>query len=351
MGLSPHSSVVSNDLKAPVVRESLLKPLKSSNRSIHFLTQAIDDGRDVLLDESFHRGLEIVRSLEQRVVSTSSRATFAERTANAERLHTLSKRLWVRFDQHTVRLEGVTLESLLQTLYPSTATGYLSFPAIREIAGAAKRVREGVRYPVLGRRLHPFFGVYFPTRTEHLELFATWLSQYKGMKDHCVDVGTGSGILTFLLAKSGFNIIDAIDQNPNAIWSVHEELRRHPIDTTIRLHCADLLSPVTNVNLIVFNPPWIPGKSNSSVTEALFFDGGLFDRFFEQAYTRLSDDGTIVLVFSTILTLLRPDIPHPIESELTKGRFKLQQKLQRKVKPTGGNRTKEKVQIWELVRV
>ena len=58
--------------------------------------------------------------------------------------------------------------------------------------------------------------------------------------------------------------------------------------------------------------------------------------------------GALSLIFSTILTLLRPDIPHPIETELEKGRFVLVQKLQRKVKPKKGQRTKEKVQIWEL---
>ena len=105
---------------------------------------------------------------------------------------------------------------------------------------------------------------------------------------------------------------------------------------------------MSSTSLIVFNPPWIPGEANSSVTEALFFEGGLFERFFDQAHQILSTDSRIVLIFSTILTLLRPDIPHPIENELQKGRFALVQKLQRKVKPKKGQRTKEKVQIWEL---
>lgn len=262
----------------------------------------------------------------------------------------MSLNLIVGIEDSAIQIIGIDQNPFLKDFFPQKRF-FLPFVVLQELAGAWKRFSTGIHYTVLGRKLHPFFGVYYPTRTEHLELFATWLSQYKGAKNHCVDVGTGSGILSFLLAKSGFSTIDAIDQNPNAIWSVQEEIKRHPIDQTIRLHHADLLYPITDANLIVFNPPWIPGKSNSSVTEALFFDDGLFERFFEQAYTKLSDDGTIVLIFSTILTLLRPDIPHPIESELQKGRFKLKQKLQRKVKPTAGKRTKEKVQIWELTRM
>ena len=46
-------------------------------------------------------------------------------------------------------------------------------------------------------------------------------------------------------------------------------------------------------------------------------------------------------------------MPHPILSELERGRFKLVQKLQRKVKPAPGKdgrrrRTREKVEVWEL---
>ena len=303
----------------------------------------------VLLTSTFFRGLEVLSELKGEF-PISRGCSYATRRHLEEQFRKASLNLIVQIQGSDPQLEGIDTNPFLKDFYPKT-TFYLPFVVLQELTGAWKTYSTGIHYPVLGRRLHPFFGVYYPTRTEHLELFATWLSQYKGPKDHCVDVGTGSGILTFLLAKSGFKTIDAIDQNPNAVWSVQDELKRHPIDATIRLHQADLLSPVETANLIVFNPPWIPGKSHSSVTEALFFDGGLFERFFDQAYTALPIDGKVVFIFSTILTLLRPDIPHPLESELQKGRFQLIQKLQRKVKPKSGLRTKEKVQIWELTRV
>ena len=312
-------------------------------------SQQLKSGRKVLLSSSYKRGLHILSELKSEF-PISPNSSYSMRMRLEQQFRQMSLNLIVGIEDSAIQIIGIDQNPFLKDFFPQKRF-FLPFVVLQELAGAWKRFSTGIHYAVLGRKLHPFFGVYYPTRTEHLELFATWLSQYNGSKDHCVDVGTGSGILSFLLAKSGFRIIDAIDQNPNAIWSVQEELKRHPIDQTIRLHHADLLSPIRDTNLIVFNPPWIPGKSNSSVTEALFFDGELFERFFEQAYTKLSDDGTIVLIFSTILTLLRPDIPHPIESELQKGRFKLKQKLQRKVKPTAGKRTKEKVQIWELTRI
>ena len=59
------------------------------------------------------------------------------------------------------------------------------------------------------------------------------------------------------------------------------------------------------------------------------------------------------MVFSNIITLVQPDVPHPIQAELERGRFQLVKKLQRKVKPPpepdgSRRRTREKVEVWEL---
>jgi len=106
-------------------------------------------------------------------------------------------------------------------------------------------------------------------------------------------------------------------------------------------------------DLIAFNPPWMHGEADDLLDQALYFEPGLFERFFDAAIPRLQPHGRIVLVFSTVLQLVQPDVPHPILSELDRGRFELVQKLHRKVKPTRGpdgkrRRTREKVEVWEL---
>ena len=40
----------------------------------------------------------------------------------------------------------------------------------------------------------------------------------------------------------------------------------------------------------------------------------------------------------------------PIEAELERGRFVLDERLQRKVKPSPGRRTRERVEVWVLKR-
>ncbi len=335
-------------LLAPKVIEEPVNTLVFSQASFASTVQALLDKRHVRLDTSFFDGVAILEALNQRLPPPHPKASFTKRSAHRKKLRQVSRFLLVGVHQGSLQLEGISIEPILTLLYPDAPAGCLCFVDVQELAGANKRMDLGVHYPVLGKKVHPFLGVYFPTRTEHLELFATWLSQYTGPKDHAIDVGTGSGILSFLLLKSGFESVTATDQNPNAVWSVHQDAKR--LHWSDRLHClhTDLLIGTPNTSLIVFNPPWIPGESDSSVNDALFYDDGLFARFFDQAHQQLETNGRVVLLFSTILTLLRPDLPHPIERELSKDRFRLVQKRKRKVKPTNGRRTKERVEVWEL---
>lgn len=307
------------------------------------------EGQPVQVVGSFRRGLDILNQLELKMSPPRPSAPFKERSQFQKTFRQVARLLWIQIEQLTPTISGSDVATILPMLY-SESTFKLSFVHLQELAGAQQRFASGIHYPVLGHRLHPFYDVYAPSRTEHLELFATWLSQYTGDRSSAVDVGTGSGILALMMSKAGIPYITATDQNPNAIYSVGLEIERHAPEAKIQLSCCDLMSGSTSSPLIVFNPPWIPGDSVSSVDEALFFNGGLFERFFDQAQQKLSKNGTLVLIFSNILTLLRPDIPHPIESELQNGRFELVQKLRRKVKPQKGKRTKEKVEVWELRR-
>jgi methylase of polypeptide subunit release factors len=188
-------------------------------------------------------------------------------------------------------------------------------------------------------------------------LFATWLSQYKGPRARAIDVGTGCGVLALLLCRAGFERVLATDCNPNAIESVTRELRRLPSAPPIVPHHGDLLGDDPRpADLIVFNPPWMRGAVEGPLDRALYYEEGLFERFFAQASTRLTPSGRIVLVFSSLGQLVQPDVPHPIQAELERGRFRQVQKLRRKVKPapsrTGGptRRTRERVEVWELAR-
>lgn len=264
-----------------------------------------------------------------------------------------AKNLLVGVRGHKVILRGGAPIGFLEELYPDMRQFALPFVEMQELFGAWRRFVEGVPMPVLGHPLHPYYGTYAPTRTSHLELFATWLSQYKGSRSRAVDVGCGSGVLSLMMAKSGVKQVLATDDNPNAVHSLALEIERHPPKGRVIPALGDLLEPnQTQANLIVFNPPWTQQTPTSLVDRALYYPEGLFERFFDQAEQHLAPNGRVVLLFSNLISLVQPEIAHPIQAELARGRFTLVQTLNRRVKSTksGKSRTKEKVQVWELER-
>jgi hypothetical protein len=314
------------------------------------------DGEVLVLTDHYSTGVEIIGQLQLLMNPPPEDASYASRQQFRRSFREASMRLLAPIAEHRLQLMDAGSIGFLKELYPEVKDFTLPFVHAQELHGAWSQYRDGVHLAVLGHRVHPFYGTYVPTRTSHLELFGTWLSQYKGAREQAIDVGTGCGVLALMLCKAGFTQVLATDNNPNAVESVRRELKRRPTLPPIELLHGDLLGEdPTPVDLVVFNPPWVQGSVEGLIDQALVFEEGLFERFFEQACARITDEGHIVLVFSNIMQLVQPDLPHPILAELERGRLRLVQKLQRKVKPTKTpsgqrRRTKEKVEVWELAK-
>ncbi len=314
------------------------------------------DGHQLIVTDNYSTGAEILAQLQSLVQPPPEQAPHDVQRAHRRTLREASLRLLAPVADHRLALSNARPIGFLRELYPELPSFVLPFPQVQELHGAWKLYQEGVHLAVLGHRLHPFYGTYVPTRTPHLELFGTWLSQYQGPRIRAVDVGTGCGVLALMLCKAGCERVLATDSNPNAVESLARELQRLSTAPPLDLLCGDLLGPdTTPSDLVVFNPPWVRGEVDSLLDLALFFEPGLYERFFEQVCARLTPEGRVVMVFSNLIQLVQPDEPHPILTELERGRLRLVQKLQRKVKPTPTRtgkprRTRERVEVWELAR-
>ncbi len=311
-------------------------------------------GETLMVTDAYGRGADILDTLRRQLRPPADDAPYAARQAFLRAWREASLRLLAPIVQHRVALTDAAEIGFLAELYPELDRFALPLVEIQSLHGAWTLYEAGVHLAVLGHRVHPFYGTYAPSRTSHLELFGTWLSQYAGPLTRAVDVGTGCGVLALMLSKRRFEQVIATDSNPNAVESAARELARFPAPLPIELRCGDLLDEVSApAEVIVFNPPWTKGPVESLLDRALQFQDGLFERFFEQAHAKLTPSGRVVLLFSNIISLVQPDVPHPIEAELARGRFKLVQKLTRKVKSPPDEsgrrrRTKERVEVWEL---
>jgi len=311
-------------------------------------------GRTLVVTDRYPTAVSLQTALQEALEPPAVDAGHGPRRAYRRRLREASGRLLVPVRRGRLLVERAPTVGLLAELYPERGRIHLPVREVQRLNRADEVFRRGVPLAVLGHALHPFYGTYVPSRTSHLELFATWLSGWEGERRRAIDVGTGSGVLALLLARAGFAEVVATDTNPNALHSLQLELARRP--QPVRGVGGDLLAGERGpFDVIVFNPPWLHGTVEELLDQALYYeDPSVFERFFDQALEGLAPGGRIVVLFSDIGRLVQPDVPHPIEVELARGRLERVQKLRRKVKGArterGRRRTKERVEVWELAR-
>jgi len=326
------------------------------DRRTHFQKAArrLQAGDTLWVKDHYRTGVGVIEALVAALRPPDDAADFPAKQRYRLDYRDHAWRLLAPIENGRIALHGAPEIGFLEELYPDHQSFWLPWPEVRHLANAWHHYNVGVYMPVLGYRLHPFYGAYLPKRTTHLELFATWLSGWKGSRGVAIDVGTGSGVIALMLARAGFSQVIATDINPNACESVRREIARRPDPPSIDVWQADLLGdePVS-ADLIVFNPPWTQGPVDNLLDRALHYDDDLFQRFFDQAHRCLAPGGRVVVVFSNVIRLVQPDVPHPIDAELERGRFELVTKNVRRIKPAPGGpkparRTRERVEVWEL---
>ncbi len=211
---------------------------------------------------------------------------------------------------------------------------------------------------MLRNKIYPFYGTYFPTRFDHLILFDNWLKRYEGPKKTAIDVGIGSGVLSFQMIKHGFQKVFGTDSNPNAIVGLTEFMGDTKLSRKIELDFGHLFGKwKKQTELIVFNPPWLPQSHDPGrIDEAIYYTKNLFPEFFAEAKQRLLPDGKLVVFFSNLAQITNVTKEHPIEKELAEGgKFQLEKWFKKTVKAASEKtkrdqhwRSSEEVELWVL---
>jgi hypothetical protein len=234
-------------------------------------------------------------------------------------LHRYQSHIWIQIDCHRPALEHAPANPWLKEFYADHENFLITFADYLGLNGSRQWYEKGVHYPVIDHAIHPFYGVYFPSREDHLLLFDSWLKEQKPFR-RAVDIGTGCGILAFMMQKHNIRDIHATDINPNAVFSLRQTLKSSEINIpgSIIVEQASLLGsfePAEN-DLIVFNPPWIPGKAEKTLDRASYYEPGFFDRFFDEISHKCLKGNTIVLLFSNFAMLAGLTSENPIKEAL-----------------------------------
>ncbi len=320
----------------------------------------LEEGNFVILTEVYSNGLLLLKELHTHLKSRLPNKTFKEQHNYRSEYHKLSNRILIEIKDNQLEVKKATSIGWLEKLYPEISNFLLTFPQIQGLNSAWQWYKNGISIPVLRNKIHPYYGTYFPTRFDHLILFDNWLKRYEGSKKTAIEVGVGSGILSFQLIQHKFQKVFGTDINPNAIIGLTEFMGDTKLSRKIELDFGHLFGKWEKpTELIVFNPPWLPelnGKNKND--EAIYYDKNLFPNFFEEAKKRLVPEGKIVILFSNLAQITNITKEHPIEQELEKGnRFQLEKCLKKKVKAASEKtkrdqhwRSSEEVELWILIK-
>ena len=149
---------------------------------------------------------------------------------------------------------------------PSTGPMCVSLTELSGVLSAYQWQLRGVEIPALGEVIHPRYGVFSPIRGEYVDLVAAAPLASTGT---AFDLGTGTGVLSAVLLRRGFDHVVATDINPRAIACAQENLSRLCPDSDARVIETDLF-PEGRADLIVCNPPWLPAQPNSALEAGIY---------------------------------------------------------------------------------
>ena len=318
----------------------------------------LEGGKPILITAFYSDGLLLLKELQLHLKKKLPNKTLKEQHQFRSAFHKLSNLVLIEIVDHKLDVKKAPSIGWLEKLYPEDNNFILSFPQVQGLNSAWQWYKNGITTPVLRNKIHPYYGTYFSTRFEKLILFDNWLKRYEGPKKSAIDVGVGTGVLSFQMVKHGFQKVFATDTNPNAIVGLKEHMGDTKLSRKIELDYGSLFGKWDKqTELIVFNSPWLPKIDSSDKNdESVYYDKNLFPDFFAAAKERLLPEGKLVIIFSNIAQLTKSTKEHPIKKELESGgRFKLEKSWTKDVKVTSDktkedkdSRPTEEVELWVL---
>ena len=188
------------------------EPISTETETVHYkrrldpedAVEAILDDECVLIHDFYSSGLTLLNALKQYVNNLEADQSFKGQRDCRRMYRKLSQRVLLRIKDHKLTVRKSPEIGWLEKLYPERDEFLLPFPQVQGLNSSWQWYEKGIKIPGLRDRIHPYYGVYFPTRFDHVILFESWLKTYEGDKDLAIDVGIGSGILSDMFLKHGF---------------------------------------------------------------------------------------------------------------------------------------------------
>lgn len=269
----------------------------------------------LLYEGDFRNAKQLVSAMGRRVNrrreggKLSPLETFrAERVSRLREHETLSRvvvQLDAAYALQNLKHAPMVSEACTAAWGPSTLPTIVSLKALLGVIGAAEWQKKGLPIRGLKGLLHPAYGVFLPTRTEYVDLV---LQAPPPTGKRVFDIGTGIGVISFLLLERGATNAVGTDIEPRCIACAKENAEELGLGRRFTTQLTDLF-PKGKADLVVANPPWIPEPWKNRLDRAVYDEKGAFlDGFLSGLVEHLSEGGEGWLLLSNLAELigLRP---------------------------------------------
>ena len=185
----------------------------------------------------------------------------------------------------------------------------------------------------------PIFKIYGKTFKIHPNVFhprwsITSLMLVKNLDvklgDVVLDMGCGCGIQAIFAAERAFRVV-AVDVNPFAVCLAWENVRLNGLEGKVEVRLGNLFQPIKQnekFNLIIFNPPFFPGKPKNVVENAwIDEDGEIMQKFFSKVGMYLFPGGRVQITYSSIASLSIDELEKLFEENKFEVKVKIKKKL------------------------
>jgi methylase of polypeptide subunit release factors len=273
------------------------------------------EGTGLLWRGDFQNARQLLQALVRRIEHKGGRgkrakaaakpATLTEqfhrhRLAQLQRARTLAMLLIPFEGDYTVPLRRApdVVDACTEAYGPAGEPFVASLRELLGVIGAHEWRRKGVFIPVLDERIHPWYGVFSPVRGEYVELVAQ--APLPAGATLAFDIGAGTGVLSAVLAHRGLQGVIATDMDERALGCARANIERLGLQGQVEVVKADLF-PQGRANLVVCNPPWLPGKPSSSIEYAVYDpDSRMLRGFLAGLKEHLLDGGEGWLILSDL---------------------------------------------------
>jgi len=212
-----------------------------------------------------------------------------------------------------------------------------------------RRARDGVRIEALGDRITILPHVYVPSDQSVPAMYAAYAGAMKGKT--VLDMGTGTGVLALMAARSGASRVVATDSNPNAVENARINAALLGLANVVETRGpGNLFETVAGerFDVILFNAPWIEGEPKTLYDTANYDPGyRVIDAFMRGSGEHLSDGGVILLQYSNISERAGGGSVTRLRQTINDNGFRICEtgEITRKSRVTG---TWERVYLYEL---